>query len=100
MTESINAEDIKHRVEQGLLGTPYACSKLEKLSGGSVNYVYRGTLVTPLPDGAKTIVLKHTEGYIASSPDWKLSQARGVRKSRSHIFLSLLTRSRIGLMCH
>ncbi|OGM39637.1 hypothetical protein ABOM_011645 [Aspergillus bombycis] len=56
--------------------TPYACSSVEPLSGGTANFVFRGTLLHPLPDGTTTVVIKHTEDYIASNREFKLSAER------------------------
>ncbi|KNG81449.1 hypothetical protein ANOM_009573 [Aspergillus nomiae NRRL 13137] len=56
--------------------TPYACSSVEQLSGGTANFVFRGTLLQPLPDGTTTVVVKHTEDYVASNREFKLSAAR------------------------
>lgn len=56
--------------------TPYACSSVERLSGGTTNFVFRGTLCRPLPDGAATVVIKHTEDYLASNRDFILSAER------------------------
>ncbi|KAE8351662.1 kinase-like domain-containing protein [Aspergillus coremiiformis] len=58
--------------------SPYACSSVEQLTGGTANFVFRGTLLHPLPDGAKTVVIKHTENYVASNRDFKLSAERCV----------------------
>jgi hypothetical protein len=71
--------DISVQIHESLKDGPYACTSLVKLSGGTANFVYRGTLETPLEDGTKTIVIKHTEGYVASSPDFKLASNRSVR---------------------
>jgi hypothetical protein len=72
-------DEVSQRVQESLKDTPYACISLNKLSGGTANFVYRGTLVTPLEDGSKTIVIKQTESYVASSPDFKLAITRCVR---------------------
>ena len=58
--------------------TPYACSSVEQLSGGTANFVFRGTLLQPLPDGTTTVVVKHTEDYVASNREFKLSAERCV----------------------
>ncbi|TVY93598.1 4-hydroxytryptamine kinase, partial [Lachnellula willkommii] len=55
---------------------PYACASLTQLSGGTANFVYRGTLIKPLQDGTETIVIKHTEPYVASNPNFKLTSTR------------------------
>lgn len=77
------ADEICKKVQQNLKDSPYACSSLVALSGGTANFVYRGTLVTPLADGSKTVVIKHTEPYIASNFDFKLTTTRCVSLSPS-----------------
>jgi hypothetical protein len=69
---SAPTDEISQRVQESLKDSPYACTSLVKLSGGTANFVYRGTLATPLEDGAVTIVIKHTEAYLASGRDFKL----------------------------
>ena len=54
--------------EQGvrtyLAGTPFAASdRIETVSGGSANYVYRIWLDTPF-EGRNTLILKHTKPYV------------------------------------
>lgn len=58
--------------------TAYACSSVEQLSGGTANFVFRGTLLRSRPDGTTTVVIKHTEDYIASNREFKLSAQRCV----------------------
>jgi hypothetical protein len=79
--------DISVKIHESLKDGPYACSSLVKLSGGTANFVYRGTLAVHLLDGSKTIVIKHTESYVASNPNFKLTSTRCVGKpsSRSSI---------------
>ncbi|KAH8801684.1 kinase-like domain-containing protein [Xylogone sp. PMI_703] len=69
-------DEITSSVLESLKGTPYECSSLTKLTGGTANFVYRGTLTKPLGDGSKTVAIKHTEGYVADSPDFKLTVER------------------------
>jgi len=64
------------KVQETLNSGPYACSNLTRLSGGTANFVYRGTLITPSKEGKQTVVIKHTEGYVAQSPDFKLTVER------------------------
>ncbi|KAF7595174.1 hypothetical protein BBP40_007141 [Aspergillus hancockii] len=66
----------KESILSELSTTPYACSSIEKLSGGTANFVFRGTLLRPLSDGTTTVVIKHTEDYVASNRDFKLSAER------------------------
>lgn len=77
MATSITDEMLT-KVQESLKDGPYACVSLDKLAGGTANFVYRGTLVRPLQDGSKTIVIKHTEGYVASNFNFKLTSTRCV----------------------
>ncbi|KAH8789101.1 kinase-like domain-containing protein [Hyaloscypha sp. PMI_1271] len=70
------ADELSQKVQGSLEDTPYACTSLVKLSGGTANFVYRGILVTPLEDGSRTIVIKHTEPYVASNFNFKLTATR------------------------
>ncbi len=65
-------------VLQELSATPYACSSLKKLSGGNANFIFKGTLVNPLPDGTTEVAIKHGEGYVASMPDFRVPTTRCV----------------------
>ncbi|KAL4942030.1 hypothetical protein BDV06DRAFT_193141 [Aspergillus oleicola] len=68
--------EIKISVERDLSSTPYACTSLTQLSGGTANFVYRGLLSTPLPDGTTTVIIKHAEEYLASNREFVLSAKR------------------------
>src|SRR4051812_6575624 len=61
-----------------LAASPYECSSLSLLDGGSVNFVYRGVLVSPLPSGAETVIVKHTSGFLACGRDFKIDVSRCV----------------------
>ncbi|OJJ89428.1 uncharacterized protein ASPGLDRAFT_31124 [Aspergillus glaucus CBS 516.65] len=69
---------ITAKINQSLTSTPYACTSLTRLSGGTVNFVYRGILQRPLDDGTKTVIIKHAEEFLASSRDFKLTAERCV----------------------
>lgn len=65
--------------------TPYACSELIKLNGGTANFLYRGTLLQPLdpqdaaPDSTTgTVVIKHSEGFSPGNRDFLLDITRCV----------------------
>lgn len=65
--------------------TRYACSRLTKLSGGTANFLYRGSLLQPLDsqDGAtneviSTVVIKHSEGFVPGHRDFLLDVTRCV----------------------
>ncbi|KAG9245680.1 kinase-like domain-containing protein [Calycina marina] len=69
--------DVASTNKNSLESTPYACSALDLLSGGVANYVFRGKLRVPF-EGVETVVVKHTPGYVASSPGFKLTATRCV----------------------
>lgn len=66
-------------ITQNLSTTPFACSSLTRLSGGTANFVYRGELQLPLEDGTKTVIIKHAEEFLALMTDFKLTADRCVR---------------------
>jgi hypothetical protein len=82
-------DEITLQVRKALEGGPYACTSLVKLSGGTANFVYRGNLVVPLDDGTKTIVIKHTEGYVAQHPAFKLTPERCVCNNNPSVLMGL-----------
>ncbi|KAF9975828.1 hypothetical protein BGZ73_000369 [Actinomortierella ambigua] len=56
-----------------------AITEVKKLSGGTANFVWRATVGTPSPhvfDGAKTVIIKHAEEYVANYKDMKLDTIR------------------------
>jgi hypothetical protein len=69
---------VSGEITQALGGTEYACSSLEPLSGGTANFIFKGILTTPLPDGTKEVAVKHGEAFVASMPDFQLSTSRCV----------------------
>lgn len=71
-------DKIASEIISELASTEYACSSLTPLSGGTANFLFRGTLQKPLEDGTAEVVIKHGEGFSASWPDLKLSQRRCV----------------------
>ena len=80
MAQPRTDEQISQEILDELNNTAYACSSLERLPGGVINYVFRGTLATPLADGAKEVAVKHTESALARAPEWNLPTARCVRR--------------------
>ncbi|KAJ5666059.1 uncharacterized protein N7477_008507 [Penicillium maclennaniae] len=71
MTDIENKDEIRDQIAQQLSQTPFACSSLTRLSGGTANFVYRGT-----PSARDSIVIKHTKNYVASNQDFKLDAKR------------------------
>ncbi|KAL5685070.1 hypothetical protein EMGR_004656 [Emarellia grisea] len=69
---------ISAKILSALESTPYACTELIPLSGGYVNFVYRGILVSALPTTPPTaqVIVKHAEPYVAANSDWKSSVTR------------------------
>jgi hypothetical protein len=72
---------VESAILTGLESTPYACTELVPLSGGYVNFIYLGKLVSPLPTTPPTtqIIIKHAEPYVAANAAWPLPVARIVR---------------------
>ncbi|KAI1045334.1 hypothetical protein LB505_012786 [Fusarium chuoi] len=75
--------DIDSKVRKGLEGTKFEVLKLDKITGGSVNWIYKAQLVTPLDNGEKEALVKHGEPYMASKPEFALPPLR-CRVSRSY----------------
>jgi hypothetical protein len=64
-----------------LAPTAYACSALTKLSGGTANFLYRGTLLKPLGRDAdakatQTVVIKRSTSYVAINRNFPLDVTR------------------------
>jgi hypothetical protein len=75
---SSQAAKMSEEVLRELESTEYACSSLKPLSGGTANFIFRGTLTNPLPDGSKEVAVKHGEEYIASMPQFQIPTTRCV----------------------
>ncbi|OGM40063.1 hypothetical protein ABOM_011283 [Aspergillus bombycis] len=71
-------EDQEAAALRNLSLTPYACSSIERLSGGLMNITYKGHLLRPLSDGATTIIMKTGEEESALIPGLKFSTTRCV----------------------
>lgn len=71
---------ISASILQELSGTQYACPSITQLTGGSANFVYRGTLSQPLgaPSSAKTVIIKHSTDFVAINKDFPLDVTRCV----------------------
>lgn len=66
-------DEVRDQIAQQLSQTPFACSSLTRLSGGTANFVYRGT-----PSSPDSIIIKHTKDYVASNQSFKLDAKRCV----------------------
>ena len=80
------ATKLSEEVLRELSSTDYACSSLKPLSGGTANFIFKATLTTPLPDGAKEVAVKHGEDYVASNPEFPIPTTRCV--SMIHVVYS------------
>ncbi|KAK8083536.1 hypothetical protein PG996_002317 [Apiospora saccharicola] len=67
---------LARRVRDQLTLTPYAVSSLTKLSGGTANFLYRGTLLQPLAGSTKTVVVKRSKDFVATNRDFPLDITR------------------------
>lgn len=65
-------------IVESLCRFAYAFSSVQQLSGGLVNATYRGTLCQQLPNGARTVIIKHGEEKVANGLDFTLSTIRCV----------------------
>jgi len=65
-------------VAKELSQTRYAGSSLSLLSGGSANFLFRWTLAQPLQDGKKTVIIKHSKGYVSVNRNFHLDVSRCV----------------------
>ncbi|KAI2613263.1 kinase-like domain-containing protein [Hypoxylon sp. NC1633] len=71
--EQALVQQVLHR----LAGSPYACSALAKLSGGTANFLYRGDLVQPLSSrAADTVIVKVSTDHVAINRDFPLDVTR------------------------
>ncbi|KAF8696534.1 catalytic domain of ctd-like phosphatase, partial [Rhizoctonia solani] len=54
-------------IETYLASTRYAAASIETVSGGHTAFLYRVVLKEPLETGEKTVIIKHSLGYVAQS---------------------------------
>ncbi|KAK8020234.1 hypothetical protein PG990_005372 [Apiospora arundinis] len=73
---------LAQRVRDQLAPTIYAVTSLTRLSGGTANFLYRGTLLQPragdtsMAAAAKTVVLKQSTEFVAINRDFPLDITR------------------------
>ncbi|KAJ5109182.1 Aminoglycoside phosphotransferase [Penicillium angulare] len=71
--DTTNEKDtVQEFIAEQLAQTSYACSSLTRLSGGTANFIYRGTLSAT----QESIIIKHSKDYVASNPNFKLDTER------------------------
>lgn len=44
--------------------TPFECLGAEQLTGGALNFTFRGRLASPLSDGSQSIIIKYSKDYV------------------------------------
>lgn len=93
MALSASVDQVSEAILKELSSTEYACSSLEPLSGGNLNWVFRGRLKSPLPDGTEDVAIKRGEAFSLARPAFKLSTTRCVRPSRLGTLESVGARS-------
>jgi hypothetical protein len=93
----LEEDKITAQILEQLSKTHYACSSLTRLTNGTTNFVFRGTLTQPLPDHVryglegematttvKTVVVKHSTGFAALNKDLPIDVSRSVITSFSY----------------
>lgn len=80
-TNEEDEQTFAQQILDELAHTTYACSGLTKLSGGTANFLYRGTLLEPLKGdadtkAAHTVVIKRSTNYVAINRNFPLDVTR------------------------
>ncbi|KAK1731208.1 phosphotransferase [Colletotrichum acutatum] len=76
MTDESISDRVLREVKAELAGTPYSFESARLLSGGTTNFIFHVKLLQPLLDGNAEVAVKHGEGFVAQSPDFKLPTSR------------------------
>ena len=70
---------------KALWGTPFECTNMTQLGGGSVNYIFRGLLKKPVARACngedvvvESVIIKYTTGHLACNKDFVIELSRGV----------------------
>lgn len=68
------------KVHAFLSKTRYACSELTLLSGGSVNFVFRGVLRVPISPALenKTVIVKYSAAFLFVARSFSIDLSRCV----------------------
>lgn len=78
MADESTSDRVLREVKAELAGTPYSFESARLLSGGTTNFIFHVKLLVPLLDGTAEVAVKHGEGFVAQSPDFKLTTSRCV----------------------
>ncbi|KAE8137364.1 kinase-like domain-containing protein [Aspergillus pseudotamarii] len=68
--------DPDRAILESLRPTLYACSSVQRIHGGLLNTTYRGSLIKPLQNGMRTVIIKHSEEKDLNFPQFTLSLTR------------------------
>ncbi|KAI0123196.1 kinase-like domain-containing protein [Xylariales sp. AK1849] len=89
--EQSEKDELRAQILHKLSGTLYACSSLTQLTNGTTNFVFRGTLIQPLPphlqddltggtatSTIRTVIVKHATAFAALNKDFPIDLSRCV----------------------
>jgi hypothetical protein len=68
-------------IQRQLADAPFSCSSLTRMTAGTTNFVFRGTLTRPLdsPGGlSKSVIIKHCKDHVPENEDFPLDLSRCV----------------------
>ncbi|KAK7757531.1 hypothetical protein SLS62_000546 [Diatrype stigma] len=79
--EQSEKDEIAANILQQLASTPFACSSLLQLTNGTTNFVFRGTLIRPVPSpegsgAVETVIVKHSSEFAAVNKDLPIHVSR------------------------
>lgn len=84
-------DQLTQKVHQIMLGTPYPCSVLVPLDGGTTSFVFRGSLTNPLhlerDICTATVIVKHATDAASCNQDFALDGSRSVCSSRLYFII-------------
>ena len=70
---------------KALWGTPFECTNMTQLGGGSVNFIFRGLLKKPLSRACngeeivvEHVIIKHATGWLSCNKNFVLEASRWV----------------------
>ena len=78
-------EQLTKRVQDSIASTPYACSSLQPLNGGTTSFVFRGALNQPFVDNGaldkgtvETVIVKHATNFASCNREFAIDDSRSV----------------------
>lgn len=70
--------------------TPFKCLGAEQLTGGALNFTFRGRLASPLSDGSQSVIIKYSKDYVlCGTVDTTIPASRCVSISEVRIFSNI-----------